>query len=272
MSLAIPYRDHSRTPQAFVLSVLLHALLAGALAAFFLTHPATKPISSHVIELVAGPPATDTANDEPASNSSEAPLTVSNLSSPEASKPTDAVPQTTESTQTTPQQSPKTVVTRGPGPRANPQAKIVPYSEWLKEHPSTTRSTRGATTPIPHVGIDPGVIANRLQQWGNRATRGGHAGPATTGENGSSDDYDNKLIQSVYAVFAPPQGYAGLSAGIRLVIAPDGSVTEKQLTRSSGNDIFDNAVRLALERLTNVEPPPEHEQIIRDFILVPKTT
>jgi len=275
MSLAIPYRDNSRTPLAFGLSALLHGLVAGALAAFFLAHPTPEILSSQFMELVAVPSTSDVVSDAATSTPADSSINVPNLSALANSKPAEPIQQNLPPSNEPPQPTPrpstsKPVVTRVPGPRANLSPGTVSYADWLKTHPSATTSTRGTPRTIPNVAVDVSGLTKRLDQMGNRAGTASHSGQTSTAANGSSDDYDAKLIKRVNDVFAPPQGNDGLSADISLTIAPDGSIMDKKLIRSSGNDIFDNAVQLALARLSNVDPPPDGKQITRLFTIVPK--
>jgi outer membrane biosynthesis protein TonB len=279
MNLAIPYQDHSRTPMAFVLSVLLHGLLAGVLAAFFFIRPAPKINSTDVMELVAGPSTTDVPDDAPASNPADSSLSVPNLSSLENTKTSQPIvqpsspPSEPPPTPNTAKPPPPAVMAPGSGPRATPPTKIINWADWIKKHLPARSGQRATTTPttVPKVGVDPSGIEKNLQNLGNRSGAPSHTGQTMSGANGSSDDYEARLIQRVHDAFSPPQGYDGLSAEISLTIAADGSIVRKEFIRPSGTEAFDNAVRRTLNLLTNVDPPPDGKEITRVFHLVPKT-
>ncbi len=307
MSHAIPIRDDSRTPLAFVLSAFMHALLVGAVLAVFLWHPQPKDYTPQVFELLAGPPTADNSNESSQSSAGDTAMSMPDIATP----PTPAPEQPIQQTQQTPvEQTPiaqqPTAVPPKPTPATAPKSasrqssarstvapkpattsraattpKTMSYSEWVKTHPAassaTTSSSSSATAratgrPVPRVGVNVGGIVNNLQRLGNRADSTTTGAQMAAGQNGTSDDYEAMLRKRVYDAFAPPPGYEGYSAQIRLTIAADGTITDKQLIRKSGNDIFDNAVRKALDLLTHVDPPPEGAEIVRDFVLVPKTS
>ncbi len=283
MSLSVPYREESRTPLAFGLSVLLHGLAVVAVVAFLWRHPVPAPPPPLVFELEAGP-----TSDTPTPDESAAP---DQLSLPDMATPTFAkLPPTPDVTPPAqPQMQPAPIVKPAPVPvktvtpipdhNVKPASKPAPkplantttttdLATWEKNHPAanpasaaTTMARRGIA---PKVGIDVGNIVNPLS---NRGARGDTHAPAAPG---TSDDYIMKIVARLKAAFALPGGVSGLSENVRLTIAADGKVVEAVPVGSSGNEQFDAAVRAALESVTQVEPPPGGQEVTYTFIYTPE--
>lgn len=293
MSLAIPYRDQSRTPLAFGLSVLLHGLLAGSLLAFFFLNATHKVVPPHTFELVSGPPSADPPGP---SSASPGPLlklpsvTMQSVPQPPAPTPPQPVeqvqPAQVQPTQAapvaqTPPPKPTPVtqakpITRGPTPSPAKQPKVMSLAEWQKMQGITsTQAARPATRAVPKVGVSTDGIVdnlNKLSSGGGSTSRSSNAtGRAGSGENGTSDDYFARVIQQIRAVFVAPPAIDGLSATFRLVIAADGTVLSARIIQTSPDSRFNAAVTAALARLKNVGPPPDGEQLTQDFKFVPST-
>jgi len=63
---------------------------------------------------------------------------------------------------------------------------------------------------------------------------------------------------------------AGLVAAVRFQLAPDGTVSDVELVRSSGDRVYDQAVVRAVQRSNPLPPPPERyrddfREVIVDF-------
>lgn len=293
MSLALTYRDESRAPLAFSMSVLLHGLLAALLAAFVLYHPAPPPVPHSIFHLVAGPPASgNTGNNSSPGPADQSPGLFSPIKTPTPQPPTPEpapAPQPQNVTPTPPTPPP-------PKPPANPRstvpvsprgttraattAKTMSYADWMKKQqaatPSTARGSASATRPLPKVGVDVSGIVDNINGIASRSGRGAaRAGGATaqagSGDNGTSDDYNDRLVKLVHDAFIAPPASTGLSATIRLVIGADGNIISKHILVSSGDDRFDSAVRQALARVSYAGVPPGGEQVTRDLVLVPES-
>jgi TonB family protein len=275
MALSLPYREESRSPLAFSLSVLLHGLAAALLVAFLWNRPTPPPPPPpKVFELVAGPPEdsppTDSAVPSDQSLQGLTATAFANLPTvPRVEPPAPAVPEVK------PEPAPVKAVTAittpdakaGPKTLANP-SKMTDLASFLKNHPAANPSTTAPARrgPAPNVGVNVGNIVTSLNRGGQGA---GHSANASSGASGTSDDYVAKLIARLQEAFALPGGISGLSADVRLTIAADGTVVSAVLVRSSGNDEFDAAVRAALQRLTHVEPPPGGQEVTYPFTYRP---
>jgi periplasmic protein TonB len=285
MSPALPYREETRTPLAFSLSVLLHGLAAAAVVVFLWSHPAPPPPPPMVFELEAGP-----ASD---ASAADAPATPDQSSLPDVASPAFAkLPPTPDATspaqpQTQPQPAPvvkpaaapvKTVTPipaqngrLAPKPAPKPPSNTTNTTDlatWEKNHPAanpasatTTAAHRGTA---PKVGIDVNSIANLSNNQGTRGENQAAASP------GTSDDYIKRIAARLKAAFSLPGGVSGLSENVRLTIAADGKVVEAVPLGSSGNDQFDAAVRAALDSVTQVEPPPGGREVTYTFIYMPE--
>ncbi|HVU37349.1 MAG TPA: cell envelope integrity protein TolA [Opitutales bacterium] len=300
MSYALTYREESRAPLAFSLSVLLHGLLAALLVALVLFHPAPPPVPHSIFHLVAGPPSSGATGN----NSSPGPADQSaglfspiKMPTPPPAAPEPApAPQPQNVTPMPPTPTPPAPTPPQPRPTPSPRStapvsprgttraaatsnKIMSAADWLKQQQSKSSPTRGpstATRAIPKVGVDVSGIVDNINGIASRSGRGAtRAGGATSqtgsGDNGTSDDYNDRLIKMVHDAFVAPPASTGLSATIRLVIGADGNIISKHILVSSGDDRFDSAVRQALARVSYAGVPPGGEQVTRDLVLVPET-
>jgi outer membrane biosynthesis protein TonB len=278
MTLAMPYRDDSRTTLAFSLAVVLHVLLGLAVVGFFLFKPAPEPMQSKVFELVAAPPS-DSPTDQQAApgppNFSLPKLTApSNPSPPQPAEPTPAPPMPTPAPAVAkPSPKPAPTLTHSapvvPKPTAN-QTPQIGYQQFLKEHHLTNppASPQATGRPVPRVGVNIGSIEKDLQTAANGAN-GPTRGRANVTTSAEAQDYLDKLIARLQEAFVPPGGVSGLSAEIFLEIGPNGELVKKYLSHSSGNAVFDEAVKAALQSLTNVDPPPGGGQVHYTFTFTP---
>ena len=269
MTLAMPYRDDSRSTLAFSLAVLLHVLLGVAVLGFFLFKPAPQPEQHKVFELVAAPPS-DSATDEAAAPGPP------NFSLPNPTTPAAPSPPQPEAAQPAPAVvnqpvPPKPALTHAstvvPKPAAN-QPPLTDYQKFLQQHKVSNSPAAATGRPVPTVGVNVNSIVKNLQT-ANSGANGQARGRANAASSAEVQDYLSKLIVRLQEAFVPPGGVSGLSADIHLVIGPDGSLVMKVLTRSSGNAEFDDAVRQALRLLTNVDPPPGGVQVSYAFTFTP---
>lgn len=96
------------------------------------------------------------------------------------------------------------------------------------------------------------------------------AAPPTTAEPPTTaapalGDMSNPVIADYYSIIEPmiwqhwaypSTGKEDLEAIVYIHIAPDGTITEKKLEKSSGNKRFDNSALRALKKASPLEPPP----------------
>jgi len=62
----------------------------------------------------------------------------------------------------------------------------------------------------------------------------------------------------------PPGSPTGLNAQVQIRLAPDGSVLDAQVTRSSGNAAFDRSAEVAVRRASPL-PVPSDPQVFEAF-------
>ncbi|NLB66684.1 MAG: TonB C-terminal domain-containing protein [Lentisphaerae bacterium] len=74
--------------------------------------------------------------------------------------------------------------------------------------------------------------------------------------------YFNHVKDRMYAAWQQPQdlaGLPGLSAVVAITVEPNGRISDRRLTRSSGNTLMDNSVMKAVNIVTHLNPlPPGH--------------
>ena len=276
MTLAQPYRDDSRTSLAFILSALLHILLAMAVVGFFVFRPAPPPTQSKFIEMVAAPQSDSKTDEEAAPEPPN--LTLPNLSVPALPaqpQPVEATPVPPTPTVATPPPTAAPALTHtatvAPKPPAK-QPQLTDYQKFLQQqklsNAPTTAQAHTTGRPVPSVGVNVNSIVKNLNNAGSGANGQGR-GNANAASSSSDQDYRAMLVARLREAFVPPGGVSGLSAGIHIQIGSDGSLIVKTLTRPSGNADFDEAVRQALQLLTNVDPPPGGIQVEYNFTFTP---
>jgi len=272
MTAAMSYREDSRTSLAFILSVLLHVMLGMAIVGFFVFRPATPPAPSKFFELVAAPPSDSPSNEEAAPGSPS--LSMPNL-------PTSVVPTPPQPAEVTPQPTPAVAQPPTPAPALSHAATVVPkpptnqapltdHEKFLKAHNLTNTPAPAHATgrPVPNVGVNVNSIVKNLQNASSGANGQGR-GRANAASSSETQDYISMLVARLRDAFVPPGGISGQSAEIYLEIGPNGELAKKYISRSSGNAEFDAAVNDALQRLTNVDPPPGGVQVGHNFVFTP---
>ncbi len=82
-------------------------------------------------------------------------------------------------------------------------------------------------------------------------------GGTTGGTIDPHGGYYNTVMQRLYGVWQVPVGAAyGLSAQASITLGADGSVSSRQLIRSSGDSAFDQSVQKALNAVNRLPRPP----------------
>jgi hypothetical protein len=276
MNSTLSRDDPSRTPLAAGLSVLLHGTIAVLLAWYFWTHVTPVPESTQPFEVFDPPPAATDSNNPPAPSSAPNASAVPSLAPLFAQNFTNAPAPTPLAPPKVPTPPKPMAPTAPPAPavpshlaKTVPPQKLVDYREFLSEqHMSATAPSPPASARyVPQVGINATSIVNSVRSNGQRS--GGAVNGTGTHSTQANNDYLARLVARLQAAFVPPNGLAGLSAGISLTIDANGVVTARVLTQSSGNTVFDAAVQVALDQLTNVDPPPSGRAETYPFIFEP---
>lgn len=275
----------ARSPGAFFLSVMFHALVIGAIFVFtVLGNESTKP-ASKVLELVAGPGENYAATVAPALGS-ETGIKLKNLEPPPPHpnpitpapevEPEPVAPPPSPITPA-PQPTPKPVPTPAPK-KAQPMshkilnqylnAKLRAEREIARARAAEERRAKAAaaaaekqrvaTAKIQHidgVGIAKGVIGGSADN-----TVGGAGGTALVATEGSlSERYFALLKERVQnALDKPPDLSDDLAVTVVVHIAANGRLSNAHVVKSSGSEEFDRAVIAAFGRVTMPEHP-EHK-------------
>jgi TonB family protein len=123
--------------------------------------------------------------------------------------------------------------------------------------PAAAATGPARTGPPPQVDIK-GTL-NDLKKYGEGGSNGIAGGPA---QQSLMDAYKARLQARLDAVFENPNGVSdALKANVTIAIAADGRVTSARITNSSGNAVFDAAVRAALAEITNAGPTPNGQPV-----------
>lgn len=113
--------------------------------------------------------------------------------------------------------------------------------------------------PVPQAPVEEPAQALPSAEEGREQALRDNAPFAISKGRGRFALYEDLLIGSIQAVYQQPSDlpvsleYAVLC---QLVLDDDGYVLAYKLMNSSGNEVFDRSVQLALSRLRHVRPPP----------------
>ena len=145
-----------------------------------------------------------------------------------------------------------------------PTTKITSYEQFLKQHqlpPATASGGATGTRNVPQVGVNASEIVHNLQAYGQG---GGGTPNEAVGKAGGSltSSYLAGLRARLEAAYEDAAGLAegGLTVRLEITVSATGEVIAKRILRPSGNEIFDAAVQAALDRVSNVDPPPGGEE------------
>jgi outer membrane biosynthesis protein TonB len=213
-------------------------------------HPKPKIIT--FIDLGAPPPPEIASEPEPEP-------------APKVEKPVPAPPKTNA--------PPKTVKTNAPPKKAEPKKTEVKKAEPKKADPkpapklteaqrlAAIRQNNKVTKPSP-APAQPKLDFSGIQSALNSAaSSAGSSYGSGTGSGGGSYSpfawYYAEITKKMYAVWQQPSGAPkGLTASATLRIERNGAVSQKTLTRRSGNAPFDQSVQNALNATTRLPVPP----------------
>jgi colicin import membrane protein len=272
---------YERSSNSYVSSLLLHGAVVAVILFFTYVLDQDSPPPPKIFELVAG------AGDNYAATEAPALGVPGGIKMNIPAAPAPAEPAPAESAQATLQAEPEPVAARITPAKASPAknapakaAKKIPdfarslertaarvakrietkykkqqeaeerrqmtLDEYMKEHPSASRAAGE--------GIREGVIGGSA----NNKT-GGAGGKALTREEGSElDAYWAMLISQLTANLDKPTDVSdALTAEVEFYVSADGSISEVQISRSSGNDEFDQAVLEAVRRTHSIGPRPD---------------
>jgi colicin import membrane protein len=276
----------ARSPGAFVLSVLFHAMIIGAIFVFTVLGNEQEKVSPKVLELVAGegdnfgatvaPALGDPAGlkvkiPEPPKPTPEpivAPAPVEPEPSPmtpppQLPKPTPTPPKPTP----TPTKAPDTI----PNFKRQIQRKVWAADAKAKKEVAKQRAEderrakaaaaaerKAAATRVPRIdgaGIAKGVIGGSTEN-----TVGGAGGKALVASEGTlSERYFAMLKERVQNALDKPPGLSDdLAVTVVVHIAANGRLSNAHVVKSSGSEEFDRAVIAAFGRVTMPEHP-EHK-------------
>jgi TonB family protein len=94
----------------------------------------------------------------------------------------------------------------------------------------------------------------------------GGTAEGTSSEQVQGDEYATAIFNAIQRNWNAPSGLlndaqlAGLSAEVRVHIDGDGTLKNVSLTKSSGNDLFDDSALQAVRATARVPPPPPAER------------
>ncbi|MGH8019833.1 MAG: energy transducer TonB [Opitutaceae bacterium] len=241
--------------QGFVLSILLHVLLAGAALVFAFINPPEEPERT-VFELVSAPPPMSAVM--PVEQSSV------DFTMPEVPPPPPVVPIPIPEPEPEPQ--PVVPVNRPePKPRPKPPepkkvepAPTMSYAEFLKQHgaPKTPAKKKPAPKPVSVPRLNTSFTANIPDVVINLDSLT-HFSDA---ELSALDRYIARLKEQLRQAWDKPTELAeSLATTVEFHVAGNGKLSGVRVTSSSGNRQFDESVTRAFATLDNAGATPNRK-------------
>ena len=150
-----------------------------------------------------------------------------------------------------------------PQEKEKPKEKEKPRE---KEAPkSNTTNTNTAAQDKERADRLAKMRAAASNESGSGGTTGTGVGSGGTAPPGYTDRVRRKVKPLI--VFNPSQISGNPAVSVNVELAPDGNILSKKITKSSGNDDWDNAVIKALERAESL-PKDEDGKVPRQVILI----
>lgn len=248
------------TRQSLILSVSIHiiAVVALLLAGWVHLDADEEPV---VFELVTpGDLAPPTAAPPTESAAEPSPEPVEPL--PDLAAPTfePLLPAPADVTLPEPTPEPPPVESPKPAPQTPPQPatpapKQLSYKEWLAQRdkplpdrvqtrPNTPRKVNAPSITAPDLSRLRSTIESDRFDFNQVAA----------GQRDALQSYFSTLVTRLRNAFEPPS--SGLEARVSFTVASDGSLQNVRITRSSGDDAFDLAVKQAFARVRGPGAPP----------------
>ena len=140
-----------------------------------------------------------------------------------------------------------------PKPEPKKEEPKPKKNQVVRQTNSVTRTFTGAPPPQ-----DKPMSQKEIEAM---LAKGAKFGAVTSIPDNASDmamgAYYNHIQERFYAAWTTPGvSLPGLSAGVEIVVQPNGRVSSSRITRSSGNDAVDQSVREALARMPQLNPLP----------------
>lgn len=238
---ALRARSSDRLPLAFVMAMLMHALLLAAL--MLSVQWRTQPAAPVTAELWAALPAAATELARPPE--------------PEAA-PGPAAPPPTPAVETVATPDIALDAPRKPAPKADPVVSrpIEPVKDARKAEAKKTEKAEAKKTPAnpPEARVPesaPRTDLDRLMAQATGAPGGAKGAPAAGSVRGSDPSLSSRVIGCIqpHIVFTVPPGTLPSSfAEFRVELLPDASIAKIKLLRPSGLPGYDAAAERAIRR------------------------
>lgn len=243
--------------RAFIVSLVLHGaifvfLLLGVIINWFRDKP-----EPHVFHLQAAP--------APSRQSARLPeIDIPDLSfDVETPQPVQPIPEVKEppppqSTPTPP--PPKPVSKPKPTPAPEPPPKPMSYEDFVKQQGAPT-APKPKTKPRKTVTvqkIDISDIRAALAESLSSEVERERVSRMSASDQQAVYDYLGNVKSLLNTAFRKPSGLSspGLYAKVRFKVSSSGQIYALEFVRSSGNEIFDEAVRDAFARVGSAGPTP----------------
>lgn len=164
-------------------------------------------------------------------------------------------------------------------------AKAPPHEPAAKPEPPKPTATAKAGTPSGHEDAPPrDAYAALGEKWKARAAGGGlggsdtGSGPIGTGGEGKGGGgelvgveflaYRQQVINTIKQQWTNVIVRPGLVAAVKFAIAPDGGVSDVQLSQSSGNPAYDASAVRAVQHVGQLPAPPaRYVNEFREFVI-----
>lgn len=249
----------ARSPRAFLLAVLLHALLVGTVLLFAWWHQRNRPETPQIFELVAGPGNDYAAITAPAPD----PVTPTvKLELPEPPAPKiERVPEPTPPPKREPVPPPPAPKVKKAAPKIEKAPEPKPaqprttFNQFVKEHGPPKTQAPKAPPKISPKTIDVDALARRAPAASD-AKRGAGGTALSRPEMDLWEAYRSMIIQRIRRSMESAGMTDLRSARVEFRVSAMGDISGARIVASSGSAEFDAAVLAAFRSIGRLGPPP----------------
>jgi TonB family protein len=234
----------ANSPSAFFASLSLHGLGAMLIVAMTWWMAKQQDAAPVIFELVAGEP---TAPDElvaPARGSTSIKVDLPKVHQVQ-------LPEQKEEAPVEPVEKPKPT-------EAKPDPQRVSYDQFRKQHGQPKETSPAPPKTVRPPKIDTQGIPGGVTGGSTTNTRGGGGGTALARqEQGQLETYIAQLMGALRRAHEkPPRLGDQLEAKVTFEVAANGNISDVLLSRSSGNEEFDQSALDAFRQVSGIGPTP----------------
>lgn len=261
----------ARSPSAFLLSALLHALIVVGVLVFAWWAQRRQEERPQIFELVAGEGSDYAATEAPTTAVPDLPTVKLELPEPPpvvtpAPAPQPPPPRIEPAPQPAPPPppkreppppAPKQTLKIEKAPEPKPEQPRTTFSDYVKQHGAPKPQPQKAPPKISPKTIDGDSIARRVPSTTtNSATQGAGGTALTRPEADLWQAYISLIIQRIRRSMESAGVTDLRSARVEFRVSVDGRVSGARIIASSGSSEFDAAVLAAFRSIGLLGPPP----------------